>query len=211
MLVRAGHLNSGSLNLNPINRTVHPIRQKRDAQQDIAALEAQINEIKNELQGIRNNIASYETEKGIQSKNLEEAKAKNDSTEITKFTDSLKQAEDSLQKEKDKETKKADELKKLEDELAGKKNSSGKPTEQPATPDGQSDQTAPGSGSSQSPTKATPPLQSTITSLWNFILQKKMSILSQIFDGIKNLAAAVGNKFRADVQFLREMAPQKAT
>ncbi|KAK6624636.1 hypothetical protein RUM44_011495 [Polyplax serrata] len=211
MLVRAGHLNSGSLNLNPINRTVHPIRQKRDAQQDIAAIEAQINEIKNELQGIRNNIASYETEKAIQTKNLDEAKAKNDSTEITKFTESLREAEDSLQKEKDKETKKADELKKLEDELAEKKNSSGKPTEQPATPDGQSDQTAPGSGSSQSPTKATPPLQSTITTLWNFILQKKMSILSQIFDGIKNLAAAVGNKFRADVQFLREMAPQKAT
>ncbi|KAK6624632.1 hypothetical protein RUM44_011491 [Polyplax serrata] len=225
ILESAGHLNSGSLNLNQINKTLHSGRQKRDTQQEIAALEARLNEAKTELDGRLGTLNALEEEKERQMKSLEEAKKKNDANEIKQYTDSLKDVNESITKEKEEIQKKQDEVKNLQDELDAKKYPNGKPTEKSTTPDGKSDPTAtnaPADGSSQSPPKSTstpnnsvitgaPPLQSNVTSFWNFLLQKKMFILSQLLDGIKNLATAFGNKLRADVQFLRGRTSQKTT
>ncbi|KAK6624635.1 hypothetical protein RUM44_011494 [Polyplax serrata] len=225
ILESAGHLNSGSLNLNQINRTLHSGRQKRDTQQEIAALEAQIKDLKYSLESARSELSALEKSKEIQMKSLEEAKKKNDTDEIKKYTDSLKQLEEFFPKKNDEIQEKETQLKALEQEIEKKKFPNGKPTEKSTTPDGKSDPTAtnaPADGSSQSPPKSTstpnnsvitgaPPLQSNVTSFWNFLLQKKMFILSQLLDGIKNLATAFGNKLRADVQFLIGRTSQKTT
>ncbi|KAK6624633.1 hypothetical protein RUM44_011492 [Polyplax serrata] len=217
ILESAGHLNSGSLNLNQINRTLHSGRQKRDTQQEIAALEAQIKDLKYSLESARSGLSALEKFKEIQTKNLEKAKEKNDTNEINRYTDSLKQIEGNFPKARDEIQEKEAQLKALEQEIEKKKFPNGRPTEKSTTPDGQSGSTAtnaPAGGSSQSPPKSAfipddSGVPSQMPSIWTLFMQKKTYFLSRLLDGIKYLVTTMGNKFRADIEFLRGMSEKK--